>query len=40
MPVALEFRDMLPRTAVGKLSRKELAEEERRIAARLAAAQN
>ena len=40
MPVALEFRDLLPRTAVGKLSRKELAEEERRIAARLAAAQN
>ena len=29
MPVAVEFRDSLPRTAVGKLSRKELAEEER-----------
>jgi long-chain acyl-CoA synthetase len=29
MPAAVEFRDALPRTAVGKLSRKELAEEER-----------
>lgn len=28
IPAALEFRDSLPRTAVGKLSRKELAEEE------------
>jgi long-chain acyl-CoA synthetase len=28
IPAALEFRDALPRTAVGKLSRKELAEEE------------
>ena len=29
MPTALEFRESLPRTAVGKLSRKELADEER-----------
>ena len=29
MPAAVEFRNALPRTAVGKLSRKELAEEER-----------
>jgi long-chain acyl-CoA synthetase len=29
MPAAVDFRDALPRTAVGKLSRKELAEEER-----------
>ena len=29
LPSALEFRDALPRTPVGKLSRKELAEEER-----------
>ena len=29
LPAAVEFRDALPRTAVGKLSRKELAEEER-----------
>ena len=29
MPAALEFREFLPRTAVGKLSRKELADEER-----------
>ena len=29
LPSALEFRDALPRTAVGKLSRKELAEEEK-----------
>ena len=29
MPVAVEFREALPRTAVGKLSRKELADEER-----------
>ncbi len=29
MPAAVEFRDSLPRTAVGKLSRKELADEER-----------
>ncbi len=28
MPAAVEFRDALPRTAVGKLSRKELADEE------------
>jgi long-chain acyl-CoA synthetase len=30
MPAALEFRDQLPKTAVGKLSKKELVEEERR----------
>jgi long-chain acyl-CoA synthetase len=30
MPAALEFRDALPKTAVGKLSKKELVEEERR----------
>jgi long-chain acyl-CoA synthetase len=30
LPAALEFRTTLPRTAVGKLSRKELIEEERR----------
>jgi long-chain acyl-CoA synthetase len=29
MPAALEIRDELPRTAVGKLSKKELADEER-----------
>ncbi len=29
LPSALEFRESLPRTAVGKLSRKELADEER-----------
>jgi long-chain acyl-CoA synthetase len=29
MPAHLEFRDMLPKTAVGKLSKKELIEEER-----------
>ena len=29
MPAALEFRDSLPRTAVGKLSRKDLVDEER-----------
>ena len=29
MPSAVEFRESLPRTAVGKLSRKELADEER-----------
>ncbi len=29
MPAAVEFREQLPRTAVGKLSRKELADEER-----------
>jgi long-chain acyl-CoA synthetase len=29
MPAALEIRDALPRTAVGKLSKKELVEEER-----------
>jgi long-chain acyl-CoA synthetase len=33
MPSAMEFRDALPRTAVGKLSRRELAEEERSRAA-------
>jgi long-chain acyl-CoA synthetase len=30
MPAALEFRDALPKTAVGKLSKKELVAEERR----------
>ena len=29
MPAHLEFRDALPKTAVGKLSKKELIEEER-----------
>ena len=29
MPAHLEFRDTLPKTAVGKLSKKELIEEER-----------
>jgi len=29
MPVAVEFRDSLPKTSVGKLSRKELRDEER-----------
>jgi long-chain acyl-CoA synthetase len=29
MPTELELRDALPRTAVGKLSKKELVEEER-----------
>ena len=33
MPAALEIRDALPRTAVGKLSKKELVEEERAKAA-------
>ncbi|MFL5113071.1 MAG: dicarboxylate--CoA ligase PimA [Microvirga sp.] len=33
MPAALEIRDHLPRTAVGKLSKKELVEEERAKAA-------
>jgi long-chain acyl-CoA synthetase len=33
MPVALELRETLPRTPVGKLSRKELADEERARAA-------
>ena len=28
-PAALEFRDSLPKTSVGKLSRKELRDEER-----------
>ena len=32
MPAHLEFRDALPRTAVGKLSKKELVEEERQKA--------
>ena len=32
LPAHLEFRDALPRTAVGKLSKKELVEEERRKA--------
>jgi len=38
LPAALEIRDSLPRTAVGKLSKKELIEEERRKAARKIAA--
>jgi long-chain acyl-CoA synthetase len=29
LPAHLEFRDALPKTAVGKLSKKELIEEER-----------
>jgi long-chain acyl-CoA synthetase len=33
LPASLEFRDALPRTAVGKLSRKELVDEERARAA-------
>ena len=33
MPAALEIRDTLPRTPAGKLSRKELADEERNRAA-------
>ena len=32
LPAALEFRDVLPKTSVGKLSRKELREEERQSA--------
>jgi long-chain acyl-CoA synthetase len=32
MPAHLEFRDALPKTAVGKLSKKELVEEERQKA--------
>ncbi len=32
MPAAVEFRESLPRTAVGKLSRKELADEEKQRA--------
>jgi len=30
MPTQLEYRDALPKTAVGKLSKKELVDEERR----------
>ena len=30
MPVALEIRDTLPRTSIGKLSKKELVEEEKK----------
>ena len=37
MPAHLEFRDALPKTAVGKLSKKELIEEERAEDARQAA---
>jgi long-chain acyl-CoA synthetase len=37
MPAHLEFRDALPKTAVGKLSKKELVAEEREKAARDAA---
>ena len=36
MPAALEIRDALPRTGVGKLSKKELIEEERAKAAVMA----
>jgi long-chain acyl-CoA synthetase len=36
MPAHLEFRDALPKTAVGKLSKKELIEEERQKALALA----
>ncbi len=36
MPAALEIRDALPRTGVGKLSKKELIEEERAKAAAMA----
>jgi long-chain acyl-CoA synthetase len=32
MPAHLEFRDALPKTAVGKLSKKELVAEERQKA--------
>jgi long-chain acyl-CoA synthetase len=32
MPAHLEFRDALPKTAVGKLSKRELIDEERRKA--------
>ncbi|HUK60583.1 MAG TPA: dicarboxylate--CoA ligase PimA [Stellaceae bacterium] len=39
LPAALEFRDSLPKTAVGKVSRRELVEEERRSAATAEAAQ-
>ncbi len=33
MPAALELRDALPRTPVGKLAKRELAEEARAAAA-------
>jgi long-chain acyl-CoA synthetase len=36
LPVALDFRDSLPKTSVGKLSRKELRDEERGRAAKQA----
>ena len=39
LPAHLEFRDALPKTAVGKLSKKELIEEERRKHAVQAAAE-
>jgi long-chain acyl-CoA synthetase len=39
MPAQLEFRDALPKTAVGKLSKKELVEEERQRQATQAAAE-
>ena len=38
MPVALEIRPELPKTPVGKLSKKELKEEERAKAAQAKAA--
>jgi long-chain acyl-CoA synthetase len=39
LPAHLEFRDALPKTAVGKLSKKELIEEERQKHASRAAAE-
>jgi len=39
LPAALEFRDSLPKTPVGKLARRELIAEERRAAAAAEAAQ-
>ncbi|HEX6001532.1 MAG TPA: dicarboxylate--CoA ligase PimA, partial [Hyphomicrobiaceae bacterium] len=39
MPAHLEFRDALPKTAVGKLSKKELVAEERAKASSQAAAE-
>ena len=39
MPAHLEFRDALPKTAVGKLSKKELIEEERQKRSTRAAAE-
>jgi long-chain acyl-CoA synthetase len=39
MPAALEIRDALPRTPVGKLSKKELVEEEKQKRAKAPAAE-